>query len=579
MFDVPRIIFTLRGNKKSEEVIRELGGSNKQEYRVFGTSEEIRAYFQSGVLPTVAVVLFDYPGGKAFTMATHSRADDVKCVPAWAHGAQWAVKIHSWCKPSGCARQLRADFLKKFESQLVQGRFPWGFPRKKESPPAHVVLPDISEIISRLNSGPDFAAAIADTEYALELPEGSRISWLRVAPEPIGCNEVYLQKVLIALEEFERAGDRLVRSGDSETHEMLCAGVAIEPHLKEAYLYPSTNSFSVRRPDLHYTGSGLFASENDEMPGGFAEIVHLDNAYLLNQERWEQCFRWLTKKGLLLFIVSHEWSKCYIPEITWLVGYLRSQGYSAEILTTDCLNELSVTKGLVHYRGKRVETIWRQFPIFETRGVLADLVDAARNGVIRMVPEFAHFGNKTWFSIFRKKGEFFRKILAPETYSILNEILPDSHLVVSPESFPCRVAGITINDLGKLYGLDEEQRNSLVLKVTGANTMSSRSYGVLMGHGLAQSTWHNWIADRICTNEPFIIQRRLNTAVAQVPVKNLGTDRAELFGCRILLRPWVVGGALVSANACAVPSNTLRVHGRVDMAVLPVVFDRDSLSE
>lgn len=584
MFSVPRVVFTLQGNQQSEgviEALRQLQGSSlasgvkeEQDYRVFARPQEIQEYFEGGVSPSAALVLFDSTGSRCFRMMTRSREDDRRTIPSWACGVQWAVGIHKAFRAEGCAKQIRADFWRRFSNQLARGEFPWGMPRKREAPPRQVVLPDkVDDIIAELNKGPDLVSAIAQSEYALELPTGSRISWFRVAAEPITCDEEYLTKVVGALRNFERICDMLARS-QAEVHPWIFAGVNLPSHLHGYYLFPPSNCFSVGRPDLHYRGTGLFASEIDEMPGGFAELAHIDHAYGVNQDRWQRCFEWLAKEGPVLFLVSHAWSKVYIPEVQWLVGYLQTQGYPAYFLATDRLEELSFRTNGVYYEGKRIGTIWRQFPIFETTGRLEEVVIAAQDSRVRLVPEFAHFGNKVWFSLFWKYQEFFQTWLGEETHTLLQEVLPDSSLVVSEKSFPCVVAGKTIGSIHALRELAEDGRNSLVLKICGANTLAARSYGVLMGHGLTQRTWQDWIDERIGNRQPFIIQRRVEAGIAEVAVKNTARNHPELFSCKILLRPWLVGDEIVSVHACAVPSNTLRVHGRVDMAVLPVEFGK-----
>ncbi|MFH0890867.1 MAG: hypothetical protein V1856_02450, partial [Candidatus Liptonbacteria bacterium] len=222
-----------------------------------------------------------------------------------------------------------------------------------------------------------------------------------------------------------------------------------------------------------------------------------------------------------------------------------------------------------------------------------EIVKWARRGRVRLVPEFAHYGNKTWYALFWRYREFFREAIASGEYGhdhegddplpflraalngdpmgTLEEILPDSHLVLSRDSFPCTVQGLEIRGLGDLRDLPPNSRDRLVLKICGANDLAARSYGVLMGHGLTDETWRTWIDERISRRQPFLVQSRVDTAVASLPVMNRKWDRPELFHCRVLLRPWVVGERLVSVSACAVPANTLRVHGRVDMAVVPVV--------
>jgi len=152
----------------------------------------------------------------------------------------------------------------------------------------------------------------------------------------------------------------------------------------------------------------------------------------------------------------------------------------------------------------------------------------------------------------------------------LQELLPDSHLVRSAADFPGTVGNVSVTSLAELRALPDEARNRLVLKICGANNLAARSYGVLMGHGLSAETWASWIDERLQTGTPFLVQARQSTAVLRIGVKHTGINAPELFNCRVLLRPWTVGGQLVSVSGCAVPSNTTRVHGRVDMAMFAV---------
>ncbi|MDP3764456.1 MAG: hypothetical protein Q8Q95_02440 [bacterium] len=578
LFNTPRLFFTLKGNSVSEQVIGELKSmlGSEQECIVFTDANEVKAMFESGISPDSAVVLFDSGMIKQFSPTTQLRPGESSNIPSWAYGAQWCVRVGRSCRRiEGCARQLRADFVRNFQDRIGIGYYPWGKPRLNEKPPMSVNLGDVSKVIGRLNSGPDFAQAIADQEKVLELPKDSKISWIRIPPEPLVCDETSLKQIMMAFDEFEESSCKLT-SLDSSVPEMLFSGVDLNGALKDIYLFPTKKTFSVRRPDLHFTGDGVFASENDEMPGGFAELVHLDQAYGVNQDRWRRCFDWLVESGPILFLVSHKWSLCYMPEIKWLVEDLRRRGYPAFFLSTEHLDCLTINSHGVYLGEKKIGTIWRQFPIFETEGnKLGDLVCAARDGFVRMVPEFAHFGNKAWFSIFRSRADFFRRELSLESFSVLDTILPDSHLVRPHsvhKSFPCSVAGLHIVGILQLIHLEEEERNRLVLKVCGANTLSARSYGVLIGHGLTSDTWSDWIKERLGLNQPFIVQRRLESGVVRIPVMNTRRNCGEAFSCRILLRPWMVGGELVSVSACAVPSNTFRVHGMVDMAVAPVVF-------
>lgn len=608
IFETPRILFTMRGQPKSEAVIAELkeaavrerlmarGTSEefmkdadfikeaiahyhpsdyRQVYRVFDSPEKVLDFFrESGLSPNTAVVIFDAWGTGNFTMCTASRPDDQKRIPSWAWGAHWGVAVHTDRRFACCARQLRADFLRKFESQLSREHFPWGSPRKGERPPAQVVLPPhTDEVVRRLNDGPNLASAIEGTKFALELPTGSRISWYRVAPRPILCDETRLSRVVMAIREFERACAELLRRRP-EVKEIVLAGVELadDVRLSELYLNPPTDCFSIDRPDLHYTGSGLFASEVDEMPGGFPDLAHMDTVYELNQDRWTRCFNWLTERGPLLFVVSHEWSKGYIEVTRWFVKYLVARGYPVHLVTTDALAELEVNAEGAYFQGARVGTVWRQFPIFETRGKLIELVAATKAGIVRMVPEFGHFGNKVWFSLFRRHRGFFCETVPGDLFAILEEVLPDSVLIRGPQDFPATIAGTHVATFADFYALTETAREKIVVKVCGANADAARSYGVRFGDELPNDEWREWINQRVRNRQPFIAQTRLHTSIERMAVKNVKRNCGELFDCRILIRPWSLNGELIGADGCAVPRIFERMHGMVDMARFPVEF-------
>jgi len=582
-FAPPSVIFTLRNNLKSVSVIEALLGLHCQaQCTIFDSPEDVEHYFRtSGISPSAALVLFDRRMGRRhFHPTCRSRSHEEKA-PGWSAGAQWMVVVGEGCDQNRCARQISADFFRNFSDRLSHGKFPWGIGKMvdranhlHEDPPRPISIPEtITQTITNLNAGPDLAAAIADTSFAAELPQGSKISWVRVAPEPLSFKSEMITKVLNALRSFEGACNNLAKT-DPEVQDLLLAGVDLpkESMLSKAYLFPKVDCFSVGRPDLHYTGENEFpfASEIDEMPGGMPELVHIDNVYGINEKRWQEAFNWLCQDGSLLFLVSHEWSKCYIPETEWLVGHLKRLGYPVEILTTDRVEEIEFRNSGLFFQDKKIGTIWRQFPIFETKGMLEKIVMVAYNGLVRLIPEFAHFGNKAWFSVFRSYEKFYRNELSSEAFEILDKVLPYSYIVDGINNpFPIIVNGVNIDSLEELKNLPQASRDSLVLKICGANNLAARSYGVLMGIGIEHTDWESWINLRISFKQPFVIQRRLNAGTARIPVMNTKTSHPELFSCRILARPWSFNKQLVSVHGCAVPSYLYRVHGMVDMAVVP----------
>lgn len=585
VFVAPRIVLARRGDRNSMAVIAALHEQYGIAAEAWDEGNIPRQLTLGGFSPNEVVVVFDGRGNPDFDMLTRRRPDDIRRFPSWSHGAYWGVELRSGATTTRiggqrdfnadrCARQLRATFFRQFPMRIGSGQYPWGMPRKGEAAPRMTVLPDMRGLMERLNSGPDFATAIASEGYALELPAGSRISWIRVPSDPVRCDGARLRAVIDAMGAFERACAEFARvHPDRET---LLSGVHLngDAGLRELYLDPPTDQFSVARPDLHVTESGVFASENDEMPGGFPSAYHLDLAYGVNQQRWARCFEWLFGSGPVLFLVSHEWSMPYVSEFEWFVGELSRRGYPARMATTRDLSGLALSGNCVEWLGERVGTIWRQFPIFETTGVLAQLVRLAKDGSVRMVPEWSHHGNKAWFASYWSHREWFCARLSATDVAILDEVLPHSALVLPGEGAAIHVNGRCWRDVRHLAFASREERENLVVKVSGANALSARSYGVRMGAELNDVEWSEWIDARLAQSEPCVVQRRLDASKVDIAVHNTARGAAEVFNCRVLMRPWVVGGEIVSVQGTAVPSNLTRVHGMVDMAMM--AFDLDA---
>ncbi len=572
-FAEPTSFFTVVGDRRSESVISAL---SQRGFACHVFSSPAEAIEHSGP-ESVAVFDHDHGGFNRFRHVSRSCGD----FPSWAPRSIWGVKVGKNCNDDhrsiSCANQIYATFVKQFDDRINRGWFPWGQPKKGQSGPLAISMDPLKvrEVLSRFRSGPDLCEAIAHQKFAAELPPDSRISWIRVPQEPIEFDRAVMSAATSAMRAFEQACSKFIRE-NSKARITVLSGVDLggDSELAELYVNPPTSCFSVQRPDFHFTGNGngrsLFASENDEMPGGLPELFLVDSAYGTHGSDWEAFLSWLCREGNLLFIVSNDWSKCYENETRWLVSELASKGYPVSILMSNDLDSLEITEAGVFHGGVRVGTIWRQFPVFEVRGKLKDIVVAAKRGSVRLVPEFAHYGNKVWFSLFRRNLAWFQENMLANDFAVLDGLLPDSHLVDSSDAFPCSVRGREIYSLDHLKTLPEEVRDALVLKVCGANTKAARSYGVLLGHGLKQETWSDWIDERIRLREPFLIQERLGTGVVNFPVWNTKLDTAENFRCRVLLRPWSFDGKVFSVHACAVPSKYVKIHGMVDMAVSAV---------
>ena len=143
---------------------------------------------------------------------------------------------------------------------------------------------------------------------------------------------------------------------------------------------------------------------------------------------------------------------------------------------------------------------------------------------------------------------------------MLQKLVPRSRLILPSDS----TAG--------LFDISDADRARLVLKLTGASDRTARSLGVVIGVAQTSLEWEQWIRERVARREPFIVQHRFDTSVEEVAVYNTRTKSPELFPCKVLMRPWMLGGQLVSTSCAVTPRWTTKVHGMVDMAVVPVQY-------
>jgi len=580
----PKIIFTMRGQTRSEKVLYELStrlNGSSVTCHICASAEDLDNLFSNGRChPDSSVAVYDCDYGvNCFSPTT--RAREGQKAPPWARSIQWAVKIGhrttaTPCRTTDCVNQIKAWFCSdRFTKALTKQEYSWGPPRSQETPPSLIRLPSHTQsLLDRLNDGPDMTADITETEHALELPTGSSISHFRVLPDPLQCvNPQAFNDLATLFDRFEAACSVLTNQEDL-TNELL-AGVTIAEELKNAYLNPPTDHLSLRRLDLHQIDDQqVFASENDEMPGGFGSTAYYDLKYKVNQSRWQRCLEQMTAQGMLLVLVSNQRCACYLTEMQWFADHYASK-FPVKLITTQDADSITINSDHVSYQGDKIDTVWRLFPTYEATGPLIDIVRAAQDGLVKLVPEFSHFCNKSWFSLFRHHLSFFQETLAPDDFAQLDQLLPDSRLVRCPADpnstdFPCRVAGFEFGGLEALRNLPVKDHSQLVLKLTGDNPSTSRSWGVLMGRDITTDKWTEWIDERVAANQPFIIQQNVDTAILHMPVLNTWLESGEMFRCRALLRPFMYNGATLTAPAFLIPANSYRAHGRTDMALGPI---------
>ncbi len=596
----PRLIFTIEGQTASKAVldIIEHWREDQDEHwdietRVFANAEAVANTFQNGHRPEDSIVVFDGTDHRRhFRYVCYGRKEGQKSscsIPTWAQGVQWGVGLNPRLPTIGqngrqgsAAKQLRADFGRHFETRVhVEHRFPWGKTKAGETLPNRPRLRDeINIILKNLQNGPDMADEVFEAVKG-RIPAGQTFSWIRVPDRTATVNREMMERCLDAMRGFEICCSELLEQ-HRDVGDRLMLGVTMDPahpELRDCYLHPKVRDervthWSVRRPDMHVCGERFVASENDEMPGGFTDCFHIDRSYAINMDGWRATFNWLCSQGPLLFVVSSEWSKGYITSMRWMAEQMQAMGYPAYLIHGGELNRLHINNHNVTLELDNqtivVGTIWRQFPIFETKGKFAELVVASQDGRVRMVPEFAHFGNKSWFALFHERNHFFREHLTAGQFETLTMLIPSSHLVVPNTQINITIAGTQLTSYHDLINAPDALRDRLVLKITGANDLAARSYGVFMGHAQKREAWIEWLSDRARKHEPFIVQERFQASEECIAVYNTASKAAEPFPCKVLVRPWVVADRYVTSHTACTPHYTTKVHGMVDMAVQPI---------
>jgi hypothetical protein len=467
------------------------------------------------------------------------------------------------------ANQIFAQFVSRYDDSRKGGSLP--------SPEPEATLPTwIPALLKGLNDGPDLTES-ADPKRQKKLPAQWRLSTSRISPSPAPADDGLAQLSVRAFEDFEHACARLA-SACPEVAALSLQGVSLDPRLASIYSM-NTAPFSARRLDTIVDDIGhRWVIESDEMPGGLAVAYHLDTTYGVNGNRWEHLWKDLTKDGPLVFLVSTDWGRQYVTEFAWLVEHLKRKSYPVHLVTTDQAESLSTdVNGLVRLGSTRIGTIWRQFPIFEAKGRLSEIVEAAYRGGVRLLPEFASWGNKIWFGLFWRYKEHFVEHLPTDSYRLIEESFPNSKLISTENDYPLRFSTtrgeIDIASPQELLGLTRAQRQSLVIKVAGANRHSSRSRGVLVGLNSSNSAWQTGVARFLSMNAefgiPLILQEMHRAATVSLPVFNARDMTAEVFSARVLERPWTVAGVLTSSILHCIPATTHRLHGSVDMCELP----------
>lgn len=438
---------------------------------------------------------------------------------------------------------------------------------------------DPRQLFHSLNSGPNFRG-ITNARHDASLPDGWRLSFGRVAPLPLGGNTGWFHGLAVtAFNDFERACGRLLTArGGQNVQGQILAGVTTDDKTRRAYL-GHTEAFSVRRLDIVVNQDGASVCENDEMPGGLVHAYWLDRAYGVNQGRWDQALRWLTQNGPLVFAVSTEWSAPYLHEITWFVQHLAQRGFDVHLVTSKDANRLRVGWRGAFLDGRKIATVWRLFPIFEAQGAFAPLVKAASQGKIRLVPELASWGNKAWMGVFWEQRDYFRNTMNPQAFQQLSQLAPYTRLVTQDDGFPSAIRDngglVRIDSFDALKGIPTRRRKQLVVKTAGAHNRAARSHGVVIGTSATGTRWAEALDQMAKVGAPLAVQEYRSPRRVDIPVWSVLGARPTLenpFTGKLLIRPWAIGGQLVSATAFLTVPNTTKLHGTTTGAEIPLNF-------
>jgi hypothetical protein len=432
---------------------------------------------------------------------------------------------------------------------------------------AAILVPHIKENAPRLRD-------LANQNYTQGLPADWPLSTGRVSLTTVSASGTLVHDLATtAFDEFEYVAVRLI-SEEPKVVSQLLAGVDVDPAV-QSYYVGARSPFSVRRLDVLQVPGGMQVTENDEQPGGLGLSYLYDLLYGVNLDRWQYIWQELTKRGKLVFVVSDNWSQAYHTEIKWLVTRLCQEGYDATFLSTGEMGRMSIHRDRVTVDSQPVGTVFRLFPIFETTGGLADLVCAADRGAVRLVPEFASWGNKTWFALFHEHSDFFRAGMTATSYELLSRMVPQTVLVQDGQfSAPFIVDGHCINELDELGNSTKSVRRQLVVKVTGANDRAARSYGVGIGTSFQSgAAFRDFLGQLLRNRTPFLVQAYTKGQDYSLPTYSVleNAGRVEHFGCRMLMRPWSIAGVNVGL-VTASPQSASLIHGTTASAFVPIQF-------
>lgn len=350
------------------------------------------------------------------------------------------------------------------------------------------------------------------------------------------------------------------------------------------------------RPDLLLTEEGFALTELDSVPGGIGLTAFLNELYHAKQPI-------TTKEGMVLsfynavcanappkdnpviaFIVSED-AATYRPEFIWLADKLRALGKHAYCFHPDDIehkDEFLIGKN--SGQEIRIDIVYRFYELFELDDVSSALqiAKAEENGTITITPPMKPFQEeKLSFALFHhyELNEFFKEILTPRHYKLLNKIIPKTWLLdptpVTPNAIlhAPMVEGRPTKTWDALEQASKKERD-YIIKISGFHSTAWGARGVTLGSDCSSEEWQAAMKVALMSfdQNPYIIQEYKKPKQIEHPLyRNDGTLSQESVRARICPYYSVKGSdsQVIGILSTLCPADKKIIHGMSDAALLP----------
>ena len=283
---------------------------------------------------------------------------------------------------------------------------------------------------------------------------------------------------------------------DEEVKNMFLAGISLDPYLFERYFKKCPAPWELTRLDIstdltaHSFTNKTWVVEAERFPLALARGMASDLVYY-GDTGWTKWLQRVMKdsddpQGLILVLMAAELDVTERPLMEWVTKvWTRLSGIRVEFLTTDSIGRIRIEQGKIFLEDHRVSIIYRMFPPRKVgNGRLLDLIKACDKGYAQLLPSPGHFGNKVWWPLLtnNQHNTFWRNQVGNE-WENFRKKLAHSVLLLPDTTFPIFIKDKEIMDWQHLANLDNEIRESFVIKTAGEVSGAAASKGVSVGGG------------------------------------------------------------------------------------------------